>query len=217
MNLHTERFALGVGAVTMGHFNHLPSGFRPRQTVEEFLYSHPDGPPVLANAIVAIDYMGANPLDRGHAIALQAYTQESPLYKGLCAALLVNDPAGWAQYADYVYHLQKAVSFLPASAPGRVYRGIDKRLSPKVYCGTVTWQAFSSTTYNPMSMAPFCGLDESVAQFSAIPLEEEALLPPNSQFQVLAHITDLEEKQQMLPQLHIFNLAPTVVYHLQEL
>ena len=71
-----------------------------------------------------------------------------------------EDPAAWEPYADYIYHLQNAVIMLPARGPGRVYRGIDKRMSSRVYSGNITWQAFSSTTYNPMSMAPFCGLDQ---------------------------------------------------------
>ena len=138
-----------------------PRGFRPSRSVEEFLYAQPGyGPSVLANATLAINAMPSLALDRGHAIAIHAYTQESPLYKDLCAAMRSEDPAAWEPYADYIYHLQNAIIMLPARGPGRVYRGINKRMSSRVYSGNITWQAFSSTTYNPMSMAPFCGLDE---------------------------------------------------------
>ena len=138
-----------------------PRGFRPSRSVEEFLYAQPGyGPSVLANATLAINAMPSLALDRGHAIAIHAYTQESPLYKDLCAAMRSEDPAAWEPYADYIYHLQNAIIMLPARGPGRVYRGINKRMPSRVYSGNITWQAFSSTTYNPMSMAPFCGLDE---------------------------------------------------------
>ena len=64
------------------------------------------------------------------------------------------------------HHLQRAIGYLPAGGPARVYRGINKKVPPGIYKGVVTWQAFSSTTYTPAAVAAFSGLDRSTREIN---------------------------------------------------
>jgi hypothetical protein len=184
------------------------------------------------------------PISEGHAAVLFAYTEETPLYGTLNRAMRTpstpTDPtdAELRRYADYIVHLQGALSTLPthvSSAQGMVYRGIRALLRPTLYAPgmRVTWQAFASSTKQMLNTLIFVDrlpgrrlagsifIIESITakdirHYSAIPSEEEVLFPPNSQFLVQKTLQTEQEKLNMLADLAAYDMSDLDVYVLKQ-
>jgi len=57
---------------------------------------------------------------------------------------------------------------------------------------------------------------KDIRHFSAIPSEEEALFPPNSQFRVDKVLSNEQDKKRLLSQLSAYDMTDLDVYQLTE-
>ena len=182
------------------------------------------------------------PLLPEQAAALYAYTEEKPekLYRRLNYAMRTPDSESELHgYADYLHHVQTALSNLPAHLShydGKVYRGIKIRVKPENYAQDerVTWQAFSSSTKNSSTSLSFVEhlpggrlrgslfiiqsiKGKLISSFSAYEAEDEVLFDANSQFKVLKRATSEQEKRTMLNELSKYETSELDVYSLEQL
>jgi len=140
-----------------------------------------------------------------------AYTLETPIFRRLNALLRsIHVPAQQAQleqrYGPYFVGLMSEMPRLKAFA-GTVYRGIDVPVSLSYYSkdSLITWEAFSSTSYDAAVARGFLGArsppvgtlfvihsvtGRDVSAFSGLPEEKEVLMLPGSQFRVLRHVEE---------------------------
>jgi len=243
-----KRWGEGLEAPAAGSRNFTPHGFQVTLEVPEAIakFGHsPDHVARVTEAGRAKASTASTQIAAMHAAAIFAYTEESPLYSTLNYVMRTPHTTATPtdvdlkQYADYIVHLDRAISNLPAHVSeisGAVYRGIKTVLSPDVYAEgkLITWQAFSSSTRRQMTTLDFVSIlpgrmlhgslfiidsltAKDIRHFSSLPGEEEVLFPPNSHFKVLEVVGTEQAKKGLLSQLAAYNMTDLDVYRLRQM
>ncbi|CAE7354454.1 dlst [Symbiodinium natans] len=183
-----KRWGDGLDAPAAGSRNFFPQGFQVTLEVPEAIQRF------------------------GHSVARVSDIMESPILN--YAMRTPHTDTELRQYADYIVHMERALSILPAHVSelqGYVYRGVSALLNPETYAAgrRITWQSFSSATKRQLATLDFVSVlpgrrlhgslfvidsitAKDIRHFSAIPSEEEVLFPPNSQFLVARVLTGVD-------------------------
>eukprot|EP00667_Euglena_gracilis_P001964 EG_transcript_1961 len=242
-----NRWGEGLEAPAAGNRNFFPTGWEPQRDVEQAIkvFGH-DATQLqiilcrgkqIASEVRQIDAVS---VDEEHAAAVFAYTQEDPVTQlytrcnEACRTTGAKSEKRLGLFRDYLYHLDRAISVLPAFV-GITYRGVRVLMPPDCYAlgKKVTWQAFSSTTRSAPRTVPFLEKDgnqlkgsvfvlriwrgRDITDFSAFPEEQEVLLGLNSAFKVIGRCWTLKEKHTAVPALDGYDLTQLDVYLMREL
>eukprot|EP01090_Pellita_catalonica_P011841 TRINITY_DN2437_c0_g1_i1.p1 TRINITY_DN2437_c0_g1~~TRINITY_DN2437_c0_g1_i1.p1 ORF type:complete len:430 (+),score=79.91 TRINITY_DN2437_c0_g1_i1:37-1326(+) len=175
-----------------------------------------------------------SPLTPQQIFAITAFTYEIPFVpKQKQFYLLLNDVlrarnnAKLLAVRGYLFFLLQAMDALPDWS-GTVFRGIPKKdlaiLQQKyVGGGKVHWSAFSSTTTNASVAAMFAGSGgarfqiklfggKQIKEFSAMPLEDEIVVPPNTAFLVVTPLQKQQDGSQVLELAQFIETVSTFVF-----
>ena len=165
------------------------------------------------------DPLSANELSVDQSASIMLYTMESEpqnqcLYVVLNATLRTEDRGKLKPWFSYLKLFLTALSNLPSSSR-QVYRGVKKDLSSEYIKGEqFIWWAFSSCTLSVETLkneqflgktgvrtlfSIECTSGKDISRHSYYAAEEELLLPPARQFQVVASL-------QLATDLHMIQL-----------
>jgi len=144
-----------------------------------------------------------NILTIDEAASICAYTMESGPYRALNKLLREENRQLLKPFVKYLWLLMHGLSKCPIPTATLVYRGVPCNVSPIYILGRViTWHSFSSCTTrvgaleNDMFLGKTGERTEfhitlttnrarSIRHLSAVPDEDEILLPPNTRLQVM--------------------------------
>eukprot|EP00759_Apiculatamorpha_spiralis_P015855 PhF_6_TR2235/c3_g9_i1/m.3774 len=188
-------------------------------------------------------YLGeAIGMNKDDVLAIYLYTLQTEIYADMNSALRDGkQPEELRRYSGYMYFLLRALKKLPKHnlRQSQLYRGIDVDLREQ-YRGAefIRWHAFSSTTASASMVKKFINssstfINTSIAKptgtiflvrshfgshikdFSAFPVENEVLLPPNTLLRISGAISE-STKELIGSQLGGIDLTDVFMVELQD-